>query len=669
MKYILPLPFVVALVTGHTVKADDINAPDVKGTPDIVVTAPYVRDRLDALQSTSVLNGDQLQQSLRGTIGETLARLPGVSSTSFGPGASRPVLRGFQGDRIRILIDGIGSIDASSTSTDHAVALDPEGAKRIEVLRGPSTLLYGASAIGGVVNEIDERIPLDRPKGVASGWASALYGTAADEVDVSSGLTAALSKRVLVHVNGAYQDTGDLSIGGFAQSRYLRALEDASDQPEDHARDRLANSDVTNKNISIGSSLLLENGYVGASIGYLDGNYGVPGGEEETRIDLNQLRVDVKAGVTLADGFLDSVKLRFAWADYAHKELDGAVVGTEFKNQGYEGRLDFVQRAIGSWKGAFGVQYASRDFQAIGDEAFVPPNVTNQFGAFALQEAKWGPVAVEGALRYEHTNITAQEIAVDRVFDTLSGSLGANVRLNNVWRIGASASRVTRTPSAEELFSNGPHAATNAFEIGDPGFKTERAWGLEAWLRAVTDRLNLNVTGFWSRFDNYIYEQATGGEMDGLRIFQFRQTDARYYGVELEASYTFIQTEKWSYLADIVGDYVRATNLTTQTPIPRIPAKRLLLGIEAQSNALDARIEAELVDKQNRTAPEELPTEGYATINLSLSWKPWEEERDVKLLFQASNLLDVEARRHASFLKDVAPLAGRDFRFHVRVGF
>lgn len=668
---------------------------------DIIVSAPLQRERLDSLQATSVLSAETLQRSMQGTIGETLAGLPGVSATSFGPGASRPVLRGFQGERIRVLYDGLGSVDASGSSPDHAVSADPLTAERIEVLRGPATLLYGSSAVGGVVNQIDRRIPIKAPAGGFEGETQAIFGTAANEVSLGTSLTGEIAPSWVGQVSGSFRDTGDMRIGGYAESRALREqAHDDHDHDHDHGdehgeeaeRGKLKNSAVRTKTGSVGLTKLFDQGYFGAAVSLYDSRYGVPGhmhvgegdddhghdhdhdheheGEDEhdVRIDLKQVRVDLKGGYRFDSGFIEEAKLRFGWADYRHFEIENGEIGTRFDVRGYEGRLELVQRQRGNWRGAFGVQGMNRKFEATGAEAYLPANKTRQAGVFALQEGRFGPLTVEGALRYEYNDVDAAGMR-GRTFHAVSGSLGGVYRLSDAWSTGVSLSRTSRAPSAEELYANGPHVATRSYLVGDATFSKEKAWGAEGWLRAETDAFSVGATVYWSRFDDYIYEQATGAFDHGLPVYQYLQTDARYVGVELEGSVTLAKAGNWTFVADAVADYTRATNLNTDTPLPRIPAKRVRGGLEAQSERLTTRAEVEVADDMTRISPNELPTEGYTMVNLSAAWRPWGYERDVTVMVQANNLFDVTARRHASFLKDMAPLAGRDVRLNLHVGF
>jgi iron complex outermembrane recepter protein len=648
-------------------------AAEESGPDEVIITAPYSRNQQDILQSTSVVTAEKLARELRPTLGETLARQPGVSSTSFGPGASRPVLRGFQGERIRVLVDGIGSIDVSNTSPDHAVASEPLTATRIEILRGPATLLFGSSAIGGVVNQIDSRIA-DKPLGAeAKGRFVAGYGTAANDLSVAGTIDAQISPNLIVHADGSWRDTDDLRIAGFTRSRALRAATGGTTADDEALKGKLVNSFIRTKTAAAGVTGVSESSAFGGSISLYDSVYGIPDGagdETGIRLDIKQIRADVKGHHDVEAGFLKTVKVRAGYADYRHFELeDTGYVGTRFDNEAWEGRLEFVQQARGGWQGAFGLQAFDRDFAVAGEEAFVAPNKTRQYGLFTLQEFDLGQIKLEGAARYERTRTKTDSLAVKRTFNAISLSGGGQYRFTDETRLGISLSRVERAPSAEELFSNGPHAATRAFEVGNPDFAKEKSWGVDVNFHADYSRGHIMIGAYYSRFDGYIYEQETGNIVDDLTEFQFLQADARYYGVEAEADLTLYEKDGQRIVADVVADLVRAKNLDTNIALPRIPAARVLLGLEGQTERVDLRGEIELVAKQNRVTTFELPSAGYKVVNLSANIRPFGRERNVSILVQANNLFDVDARRHASFLKDFAPLGGRDIRVSLRLGF
>jgi iron complex outermembrane receptor protein len=669
---------------------------------DIVVTAPYVRE-LDLLAGKSVVSGEKLQRDVRVQIGDSLTSLPGVSATSFTPGASRPVLRGFQGERVRVLTDGIGSIDVSNTSADHAVTIDPLTAERIEVLRGPAVLLFGSQASGGVVNVIDHRIPRELPE---NGYHVDLIGglgSAADERSVGAAVDVALGGGFVVHADGSFRKSDDLRTGGYVLADGLRAEqqeiaeEEAEEGHPDEAQEALElaglrgeipNSATEQKAGGIGLSYIGDKLTLGVSYGRFESDYGVPmrpgaghhhgeeegeeeeegHGEEAVTIGLRQNRYDLRGEYRFDGGFFNSATLRVGISDYEHTEFEGDEVGTVFKSKGAEGRFELAQRDRNGWRGASGVQYFERDLEAIGAEAFVPPNRSTQLGLFTVQEVDLGQFGLEGGARFERTEQRDRLNDIDREFDTFSVAAGGYYEPRERMKLGINLSRTGRAPSAEELFSNGPHIATQAFELGDPDLKVEKSTGAEAYFRVEEGGFSFSATAFATWFDDFIYQDATGEEEDELPVFQYFQRDATFYGVELEASAKLAKVGGFDIVADGVADYVRAT-LKNGGPVPRIPPLRLLGGIEAQSDKVDGRVEVEWVDQQDRTASFETATDGFTLVNASVAWRPWGKSRETSIILSANNIFDVEARRHASFTKDFVPLGGRDIRLGARFAF
>ena len=651
---------------------------------EIVITALYGRNQKDVLGGTSVVSGEDLARELKPTIGETLSHQPGVSATSFGPNASRPVLRGFQGERVRVLADGIGSFDVSNTSVDHAVVINPLTADRIEVLRGPSALLFGSSAIGGVVNVVDSRIPRTVPDEAIHVDALATYGSAANERSGGVRVDVPLAQSFVVHFDGSYVKTGDLEIGGHVLTPSLRAQAAASPDPVIAAladlKDKLPNSAGRTWEVAGGAAYIASTVNLGFSVSRYDSLYGVPIRysldpaieAESVRLDVKQTRVDVRGEVNPESGFIQAIRFRGGYADYTHNEIavDGAI-NTTFNNTGGEARLELVQREHNGWNGAIGTQYVLRKLDIIGAEKFLPPSKTQQYGLFTTQSFDMGALRAEAGARVERAIVSATadntlgNPDIRRRFTSFSGSLGASYEVANGWRMGLNGSYTQRAPSAEELFPNGPHAGTQAFEIGDPTFGKEKSTGLEAILRGSGTGYSLTASVYYSWFKDFIFETQTGAIQDDLPVFQFGQADARHYGAEVEASVTLGTLGKYRINLDGVGDFTRAS-IKGGGPLPRIPALRLLGGLEAQSDTVTGRVEIEWVDGQDRIAAFETSTKGYTMVNGSLSLKPFGTDSDVSLSLSANNIFDVNARRHASFLKDYAPLSGRDVRIGVR---
>ena len=661
---------------------------------DIVVTAIIPRRQGDILSGTSVVSGEELTRSLRPTIGDTLARQPGVSATSFGPNASRPVLRGFQGERVRILTDGIGSFDVSNTSVDHAVAINPLTADRIEVLRGPAALLYGSSAIGGVVNVIDSRIPRRVPDEPIHIDGIATYGSAAHERTGSGEIEAPIGDKFVVHFDGSYSRSGDLDTGNYILTPALRAQAAASGDPaiRDLAslRGKLPNSGARTWEVAGGAALITDGGNLGFSVAHTDNFYGVPvrysldadGEAEKVRLHMKQDRADLRAELPVNGGFLESIRLRAGFADYQHQEIEETgEVGTTFYNQSIESRLELVQAKRGGWDGAIGAQFFARNFHVEGEEKFLPRNETEQLGFFTLQSFDLGTTRIELGGRYEHTRVAADadetlfNPAYHRSFNALSGSLGVSQELVPGWRVGLNLSRTERAPSAEELFARGNHAGTQAFELGNPDFGLEKSWGIEGTLRGQGDGYTLSLSAYHNWFDGYIYDvrvddgvcmAANGGEPLSFPCYQNLQANARYLGFEAEGTVKLGQIGSYALNLDGVADYVRAT-IVGSSPAPRIPPLRLLGGLELQGDRLSVRGEVERSFAQNRITDTETPTDGFTLVNASLSFKPIKGNGRTTITLSANNIFDVEARRAASFLKDYAPLAGRDIRLTARL--
>jgi iron complex outermembrane receptor protein len=674
--------------------SDDFHDDDM-----IIVTAPYV-DQLDLLAGTSALSGDQLAEDLRGQIGDSLTGLPGVSSTSFSPGSSRPVLRGFQGPRVRVLTDGIGSLDASNTSVDHAVTIDPLTAQRVEILRGPAVLLFGGDAIGGAVNVIDKRIPRDIPDDAVHLDAIGGYGSAANDWSIAGSIDVPLTPKLVIHADGSFRDTSDVRVPGYVLAPALRAevLADAAEEfDEGHLEEAAELTDAANQSGRVpntgsrtqtagaGIAYIDDGGNLGFSVSYYDTDYGVParpgaghahgdpGAVEEEEgpvtIGLEQIRADLRGGVNIG-GFFEALNFRAGYSDYEHTEFEGDEIGTVFSVSGIEARAELVQADHDGWRGVIGTQILARDFNAIGAEAFVPKNSIESWAFFTVQEVDLGDIELEGALRFDQTTLSANSINFDSTFNTVSGAFGlAYAPDDTPFKIGANISRSERAPSAEELLSNGPHIATQAFEIGDPGFTSEKSWGGELYARWDSDDVQLSATAYTNFFNDYIFEAETGAEEDGLPVFQYFQRDATYYGFEASASAVVARFGSFDLIADGVADYVRAKIDNGGGAVPRIPPLRLLGGLKAHSDNLDLRAEVEWSGSQKKVAAFETATEGFTMVNATAAWRPFGKDGGITLLASANNIFDVNARRHASFTKDYVPLSGRDIRISAKFSF
>ncbi len=658
---------------------------DFHNDEEIIVTAPYGK-QLDILAGTSALAGAELAEQARGQIGDTLTKLPGVSATSFTPGASRPVLRGFQGGRVSVLTDGIGNIDASNTSADHAVTIESLTAERIEVLRGPAVLLFGGQAVGGAVNVIDKRIPRKVPDEAVHIDSLFGYASANREYSGSVSIDAPVSEKFVVHVDGSYRKGKNLRSGGFILAPALRTstLAAAADATADgdltgaaeltelaSSSGRIPGTFVETWTAGAGAAFIDAGGNLGVSFNIFDTNYGIPprpGGESGVSIDLKQYRFDLRGEVELGDGFLDTLKIRTGYANYRHQEFVGDEAETLFLSKGIETRAELVQNERGNWNGASGLQYQIRDFEAIGEEAFVPPNSSSQLGIFTLQEFAFGPLGVEISARLDRSKLEAKTIGASRTFNNISGALGLSYT-SGEFKIGTNISRTGRAPTVEELFSNGPHIATQAFEIGDVNLRSERSWNGELYVRYDGTPIEFSATVYANRFSNFIFENQTGDIEDDLPVFQILQSDARIWGAEVEVSARLGRIANFDIATDVIADFVRAKLKNNGGNLPRIPALRVLGGLGLNGANIDLRGEVEWTDTQDRVAPLETQTDGYTLVNASATWRPWGKDRNVSIIASANNIFDVTARRAASFTKDFAPLAGRDFRMTARFSF
>lgn len=642
---------------------------------EIFATAsPHKKNRLDVLQGSNILTADQLNKNMAATIGETLSGLPGISSTFFGPGASRPIIRGLGGDRIRILINGIGSIDAASTSPDHSVAGDPLTAERIEIMRGASTLLYGSNAVGGVVNIIDNRIPTYVPEMGASGRARVSLDTVSNDRSGGASINVAATDNIALHVDGYYRRTDNYNIPGFSESAFLRALETGE---EEEQFGTVENSDIDNKGGTLGISWIGDNAVIGVSFNINDSNYGVPshghgdeeeGEEDPVRIVLDQKRFDFKANLEKDFLIFQENRLRFGYADYKHIELEGLLEGTRFNNIGWEGRVELIQQRIGNIHGSMGIQMRNRQFSAIGEEAFVPPTDTFQWGVFIVEEIEVDLITFEFGARYDHQNTKSTNLNIEKSFNNLSFSGGAAIHPTKSDLIGISISRSERSPTPEELFSNGPHLATNAFEVGNLNLGNEKAISAEITFKRDIKQFSASLNLYHTWYQNFIFEHETGQLINGLSLLEFNAEDAKFYGAELEMNYLIVDKQNYVIQLSASGDYIHAT-FNDGTVIPRIPAKSANIGVEYKSDQYDISGDVRIVGKVSKTAANILQTNGYTSIDLSFTWRPWGEERDLDFRLQAQNITNTERRQHTSFLKDIIAMPGRNFKLSLNYNF
>ena len=669
----------------------------------VVTASPFQRAQADLAQATTVLADTALDQRRAPTLGETLAGLPGLNSTWFGPGASRPIIRGLGGDRIRILENGAGTLDGSVVSPDHAVSIEPLLVESIEVVRGPASLLYGGSAVGGVVNVLTHRIESELPGRGIAGALGARGASGADETSVGGTMNLALRRAadqaVVLHIDGFHREASDLAIPGFAESERVRAEETA--HALEHGlpapafvRDELPNSAVRSHGGAAGLSWVAERAHLGFARSVFATEYGVPGhahdGEDGVRIDLRQHRWDVQGETREPSGIFSGGRFKFSHADYEHRELEGGVVGTRFLNRGFEARAEALHEDLAGLAGTWGVQFGRSDLAASGAEAFLPASRATHRAAFAFEEFRRGKWTGEFGARYERQELALRD-GSGRGRGDESASLSAGAVWNPApgWTLAVSVARSQRAPNAQEAYADGPHAGTGAYEIGRADLARERALGLEASLRRRQGRVTGELTLFAQRFRGFIYERDTGlVAVDGaagfelvdpstlpdedrehaLRVFEFAAADARFRGAEAEVLLHLHDEGRHQLDLRFAADVTRAEDGAGR-PLPRIPAGRFTVGVDWRRGEWRAGLEWQRTAPQGRVAAGEEPSDGYGLLSAQAAWCLRRGDQAWDFFVRGTNLTDEEARPHASFLKELAPLPGRNVTAGVKWSF
>jgi iron complex outermembrane receptor protein len=665
-------PMAIALFIAHPAYAAE--AVDLQ---PVVVTANPLGSAVVAAPST-VLEGDALTLRQKGSLGETLAREPGVSSSYFGPGASRPIIRGLDGDRIRLLRNGVGALDASSLSYDHAVPLDPVNVDRIEIVRGPAALLYGGNAIGGVVNTFDNRIPTEAIEGI-HGAGELRYG-GADTTRSSAGKLEAGNGVFALHLDANSRQFNDLRIPGYARTGEQRAGE-----PGDDRKHRLGNSDGRQGGGAVGGSYTWDDGYAGVSYSGYDANYGSPA-EQGVRLRMQQDHYAFASELRNLAGPFSSVKLDAAYTDYLHREIEDGEVGTTFKNKGYEARVEARHQPIGPVTGVVGAQITRSEFSALGEEAFVPQTDTDAGAVFILEQ--WQATERLNATfggRLEHTSVNPDAGGNERFANASStssftaGSLstGAVYTLTPTWALAATLGYTERAPTFYELYANGAHVATGTYEVGDSGLSKEKAVSSDLALRFDNQVHKGSIGVFYSHFSNYIGLLGSGrslndeGEVDadGIPEYTYSGVRARFTGIEAQDHWKLGDTAYGSFALELSADYTRAKNLDTGEPLPRIAPLRVNTGLLWNKDAWQARVDVEHASSQRRVPDNETDTDGYTTLGASLGYG-FEVGSSQWLAFvNAENLTNQTVRYASSILRDIAPAEGRSLQVGLRTTF
>jgi iron complex outermembrane receptor protein len=659
----------------------------------VVITATPLRETsLETAQPTRAIEGETLLRRRDASLGETLAQEPGVSASWFGPQSSRPVIRGLGGERVQVYHDGADSLDASALSNDHAVTIDPLLAERIEIVRGPATLMFGNSASAGLVNVVSRRIPRSAGERPLRGAIELRANSALDERALAAQaefgrdgwrMQADLHRR----------ESGDVSIAEFASSAALRAERAAAGEPPEEMRGRLANSAAESRGGGFGLSRVGDFGHVGVSVSRFGTEYEIPGpgkhdehGNEEplageaaiaaarigdgdgVYLDMGQTRYDFDAELRQPFAGIAALRLRAGWNDYEHREIEpGGEVGTTFVQQGLEARAAAEHEPFAGWRGVLGLQWREVDLEAIGEEAYVPASVTRNVGVYLFEERAFGALTIELGARLERQRIELGGLSSPRYEDdALSGSAGAIWRFADNRRLTLNLSSTERHPTATELFAEGPHVAVSRYEIGSAGLGTERAQTADLALRGEFGRLRYTVGAFVKDYSDYIFPELTGEIEDDLPVVVYNSTDARFTGFEAEAAWRSLDGPIGTWSARLFGDYVRARDARGE-PLPQIPPLRLGASVGVDRGPLGILLTAIWHDSQDRLGALERATDGFTLVDLDLTWRGRVGDRPMTWFVRGSNLLDEDARRHASPLKDFAPLPGRavgaGFRF------
>lgn len=645
------------------------NAPRSAELDEVIVTgAPYGISARATTIATTVIDEETLAAAPAASLGDLVAGLPGMRSTDFAPGASRPVIRGLSGPRVQVLTNGIGLIDASSVSPDHQVATDPAEASRIEIVRGPATLAYGGTAIGGVVNVLDNRIPTEMPDGV-DGMVSTQASSVDDGWSVAGRATFGLGP-IAISVDSVKKKADDYDIPAPSISQRLADADGIARGPGGTQ----ANSFSELESFGLGASWIGSRGFIGASWKDLSSSYGTVA-EPDVFIELEQTREDLRGELRFDGGPFQRLTGSWGHADYTHTEFEGpGNPGTVFQSDGQEARADLVQRTRNGWNGAIGVQTLSRTFEAIGAEAFVPASEVEEGGIYTVQRLDRPGWGLEGGLRYDRRSVTATPLSggseVERDFGNWSGSAAAFIKPSPSLFLGLSLAHNERAPSEVELFADGLHIATGVYETGDVTLDNEAVTTIEGTIHYAAGRFSGDLHVYASKYDGFIDERDTGAVFfdggESFPIFQFVQTGADFRGFEAEGEYDLWSSGDRGLTVEGAVDFVRAE--TDLGPAARIPPYSLTSRLVWTSTPFDASLEVRHVGEQDRLANHELGTDAYTMVNLSGAWRPF-ADKAVTLFAEGHNLTDAEAREHVSFLKDVAPLPGRNFRAGISYRF
>ena len=629
----------------------------------VVITASPLQQNADSLATiVETVDRDQILRRGGANLADALADVPGVTGTSFASGASRPVIRGFDANRVRTLEDGIGSFDVSDVGPDHGVPIDPLSAQRVEVVRGAATLRYGSQAIGGVVNAINNRVPTELPDKPLSGEVSGAFGSNSDSRQ------------------GAGQIDGRVGQFAFHADGFDRHTQDY-DTPEG----TLGNSFFRGEGYSGGASYFFGDNRVGADVVHYGAKYGIPGGD--TYIDMTQTKELLRSSFAIGAGPLQTLDVEGGYADYEHSERDTENTPlSTFKDREWDGRTEALFGSVGPFSGAaLGFQAQRKNFSALGEGAdYLLPTQTRSNAVFAFAEAPLADsVRLQTGARVEQVHVDgtpSSDEAVSRSFTPLSASAGLVVDVTKLVRLGLTLSSAARAPAQTELYARGPHDGPATFETGNPNLDLERATSLEATLRITQGRARFEGALWGAKFNHYIYGQLTGRTCDlegacvedeskELRELNYTQVGAKFYGAEGKATMDLMEAAGGTLQGEFIADVVRATLDGGAGNVPRIPPYHAGAGLSWEGAALDGGVFLRYAGRQTRTATAETPTAGFASLEAQLGWRPVPSNRNVEIVLVGHNLTNTTQRNAVALNKDEVMLPGRDVRLLLRAAF
>ncbi len=624
----------------------------------VVVTTRHTHTKFDELSELShTLSGKELQKELGQTLASTLKNETGLAMRSMGPAPARPVIRGLGGDRVTISEDGGKTTDLSATSPDHAVTIEPFSIERIEVIRGPQVLKYSSTTIGGVVNVIRHEIPQDARNDIFGSIGA--YAESANSGYLNSASLTIPVNRMMLRGEINRKESSDLNT----------------------PQGKLGNSYSENLDYGIGGAYAGSRGFIGASFRYFDLEYGVPGGfvgahPNGVDIDMKKRRYNLKARLDFSESFLENIETHFTRAYYRHKEFEASgAIGTEFKIVNYLGYTNINHRALGQFDtGTFGIAYEHRDLD-LGGLIFSPPSRSLNVSPYLIESFKLGKLNFETGIRYNFSAIEPDHDNPDsrigyireRKFNSVSASLSILYELDRYWSIGGNISRSTRTPTIEELFSEGPHLAAYSFETGNPDLSLEKGVGGEVFIYQNSDKLYFMLNTFYNDLDNYIIHRNTG-EINWttvLPVYAATGVRARLYGIESELKYGI--TDRIDFVGSV--SYTIGEFKTSGNPLPQIPPLKGQVELKYSAVKLTSGINCRYAAKQTRVDEFEEPTAGYALLNLYSQYTLPTTRYIHTISVNLDNVFDTEYRNHLSRVKSILPEAGRNFRLTYKMFF